>query len=47
MLDWSVEINGRPYERLSAEVMEELVAVAVIEAEVSSIEPASQTITNT
>jgi hypothetical protein len=37
--DWSVEINGRPYEHISADVMEELVAVAVIETEMSLIEP--------
>ncbi len=40
--DWSIEINGRFYEYISAEVMEELVIVAVIEAERVLTEPTSQ-----
>ena len=37
-----IEINGRFYEHISAEVMEELVIVAVIEAERVLTEPTSQ-----
>ena len=43
-LDRTVEINGRPYEHISADVMEDLVAAAVVETELSLIEPNCQTV---
>jgi hypothetical protein len=42
--DWSLEINGRRYEHISAEIMEELVVAAVIETEMTLTELATQTI---
>jgi len=43
-LDWTVEINGHPYDHISADVMEDLVAAAVVETELSLIEPNCQTV---
>jgi hypothetical protein len=42
--DWSIEINGRLYEHISAEIMEELVVTAVIETEMTLTELATKTI---
>jgi hypothetical protein len=41
---WSVEINGHQYEQISAEIMEELVAAAVIQTEMTLTELATETI---
>lgn len=42
--DWSIEINGRRYEHILAEIMEELVVAAVIETEMKLTELATETI---
>jgi hypothetical protein len=42
--DWSIEINGRRFEHISAEIMEELVVAAVIETELTLTELATETI---
>jgi hypothetical protein len=42
--DWSIEINGRKYEHISAEIMEELVVAVVIETEMTLTELATETI---
>ena len=42
--DWSIEINGRKYEHISPEIMEELVVAAVIETEMMLTELATETI---
>jgi hypothetical protein len=42
--DWSIEINGRLYEHISAEIMEKLVVTAVIETEMTLTELATKTI---
>ena len=42
--DWSIEINGRLYEHISPEILEELVVAAVIETEMTLTELATKTI---
>jgi hypothetical protein len=42
--DWFIEINGRRYEHISAEIMEELVVAAVIETEMMLTELSTETI---
>jgi hypothetical protein len=42
--DWSIEINGRRYEHISAEIMEELVVAAVIETEMTLTNLATEAI---